>query len=89
MVAGLIVSCVDPTLVGSATEVAMMVTLVGRPAATVGEVYVVGLVVVELNEPQGFECAYGVEHAAGVELLKPQFTVVLVVLLSVALTFEV
>ncbi len=68
----------------------MMVTLVGRPGATVGEVYIVGLVVVELKYPQGLVIVvYGVGHAAGVEPLKLQFTIVLVVLLSVALTFEV
>ncbi len=64
----------------------MMATLVGRPAATVGDVYVVGLVV-DANEPQGFDGA--VHDTPGVEVLKPQVTLVLVVLLSVALTFEV
>jgi hypothetical protein len=84
MVAGVIVSWTDPDFVESAVEVAVRVTFAGRPGATVGAVYVVGLLVVELNEPQGLGV---VVHDA--ELVKLQVTPVLVVLVTVAVRVEV
>jgi len=66
-------------LVGSAWDVAVTVTLAGRPAAIVGAVYVVGLLVVELNVPHGFEA---VVH--NTELVKVQLTAVLVPFVTVA-----
>jgi len=75
-VAGVIVCGVDPVLVVSAAEVAVMVTVVGRPAAMVGAVYTP---VVEPMEPQGL----GVP-AHDCELLKVQVTAVLVVFVTFA-----
>jgi len=71
-VAGLRVKVVCPFLVASAWEVAVTVMLVGSPGAIVGAVYVVGLAVVELSEPQGFDAA--VHDTPAAEVLKSQVT---------------
>lgn len=85
MVAGVIVSVAVPVFVGSATGTAVIVTLAGRLAATVGAVYVVGLLVVELSEPQGFGLP-----AQSVVLLKAQVTpVLLLALVTVAVSCAV
>lgn len=75
MVAGVIVSVAEPDLVVSATEVAVTVTLAGRPAATVGAIYRP----VALIDPQGLGVA-----VHDVELLKLQVTAVLLVFVTVA-----
>ena len=76
----MIVSVAEPDLVVSATEVAVTVTLVGRPAATVGAVYrPVALIV-----PQGL----GVT-VHDVELVKLQVTAVLLVFVTVAVNCAV
>jgi hypothetical protein len=51
-VGGLIVTVAIAVLVGSSWEVAVTVTLPGRPATSVGAVYVAGLLVLELSDPQ-------------------------------------
>jgi len=79
-VVGLILNVVDPTLVGSAWDVAVTVTPDGRPGATVGAVYRP----VELIEPHGL----GVP-AQDDELLKVQLTFWLLVLVSVAVNCSV
>ena len=84
MVAGVSVSVAVPVFVVSATEVAMMLTLAGRLADTVGAVYVVGLLVAELSEPQGFGLPL-----LSVVLLKAQFTPPLLALVTVAISCAV